>query len=136
MAANPIVDTSFLVALFKQRDRHHRWAVQQAARFDPPWHTCESVLSETFYLVGTAGTDVLAQLFERNVLKISLDLSQHQGAVMALMNKYRKVPMSIADGCLVRLTEILPDPVLLTADSDFRIYRRHGRQMIPCIMPT
>jgi hypothetical protein len=31
--------------------------------------------------------------------------------------------------------ETLNDPMLLTTDADFRIYRRHGRQIIPCILP-
>jgi hypothetical protein len=43
--------------------------------------------------------------------------------------------MSIADACLVRLTEILPDSLLLTTDSDFKIYRRLGRRAIPTRMP-
>ena len=43
--------------------------------------------------------------------------------------------MSLADACLVRMAEILPDPVLLTTDTDFRIYRRHGRKTIPCVLP-
>ena len=49
--------------------------------------------------------------------------------------KYADVPMSLADGCLVRMTETLPDPLLLTTDSDFRIYRRHSRQVVPCLLP-
>ena len=36
---------------------------------------------------------------------------------------------------LVRLTEVLPDPLLLTTDSDFKIYRRLGRRVIPTRMP-
>jgi len=46
------------------------------------------------------------------------------------------VPMSLADACLVRMTETLPDPIILTTDSDFRIYRRHSRQMVPCLVPS
>ena len=48
---------------------------------------------------------------------------------------YADLPMSLADACLVRMTETLSDPLLLTTDSDFRIYRRHSRQIIPCVMP-
>jgi hypothetical protein len=44
--------------------------------------------------------------------------------------------MSLADACLVRMTETLPDPVILTTDSDFRIYRRHSRQVVPCVIPS
>jgi predicted nucleic acid-binding protein len=52
-----------------------------------------------------------------------------------MLDKYDDVPMSIADACLVRLTEILPAPLLLTTDSDFKIYRRLGRKAIPTRMP-
>ncbi len=51
------------------------------------------------------------------------------------LEKYADVPMSFADACLVRMTETLNDPVLLTTDGDFRIYRRHGRQIVPCVLP-
>lgn len=43
--------------------------------------------------------------------------------------------MSIADACLVRLTEVLPNPLLLTTDSDFKVYRRLGPRVIPTRMP-
>ena len=54
---------------------------------------------------------------------------------MDLLKKYSDVPMSVADAYLVRLTEILPNPLLLTTDSDFKIYRRLGRRVIPTRMP-
>jgi predicted nucleic acid-binding protein len=54
---------------------------------------------------------------------------------LKLLEKYADVPMSFADACLVRMTETLNDPTLLTTDADFRIYRRHGRQVIPCVFP-
>jgi hypothetical protein len=56
-------------------------------------------------------------------------------AVITLVQKYASVPMSLADACLVRMSETLSDPVILTTDSDFRIYRRHSRQVVPCIVP-
>ena len=51
------------------------------------------------------------------------------------MVKYADMPMSFADACLVRMTELLTDPVLLTLDAHFRIYRRDRNKAIPCIMP-
>lgn len=51
------------------------------------------------------------------------------------MQKYADLPMSLADACLVRMSEILAEPVILTTDADFRIYRRHGRQVVPCLTP-
>ena len=43
--------------------------------------------------------------------------------------------MSLADACLVRMSELYPELPLLTLGHDFRIYRRHGRQVIPLICP-
>jgi len=63
------------------------------------------------------------------------DLAADVEPVLTLMHKYRDVPMSLADACLVRMSEALPDPVLLTTDTDFRIYRRHSRHVIPFLMP-
>lgn len=56
-------------------------------------------------------------------------------AVLRLLTKYENVPISFADACLVRMTETTNEPILLTTDADFRIYRRHGRQAIPYLMP-
>jgi hypothetical protein len=69
-------------------------------------------------------------------LAVAFDLGRHLNPVLALMQKYADVPMSLADSCLVRMTETLADPVLLTTDHDFRIYRRHSRQVVPCVMPS
>jgi predicted nucleic acid-binding protein len=65
----------------------------------------------------------------------NFDLNDDLEPVLRLSQKYADVPMSLADACLVRMTETLSDPLLLTTDSDFRIYRRHSRQIIPCVMP-
>jgi predicted nucleic acid-binding protein len=43
--------------------------------------------------------------------------------------------MSFADACLVRMSEIHDDARVLTLDSDFHIYRRHGRAAIPMLSP-
>jgi len=64
------------------------------------------------------------------------DLNDDLESVLKLLQKYANVPMSLADACLVRMSETLSDPLVLTTDSDFRIYRRHSRQIIPCVMPS
>jgi predicted nucleic acid-binding protein len=74
-------------------------------------------------------------LLKRDQLLVSFRFSEHRQAVMTLMQKYEDVPMSFPDACLVRMTELLPEPVVLTTDSDFRVYRRNGRQVVPCMLP-
>jgi len=43
--------------------------------------------------------------------------------------------MSLADACLVRMSELDSTAQILTLDSDFAIYRRHRRRVIPTLMP-
>ena len=136
MAGNVLVDAGFLVALLSRRDSHHRWAVTQAPGHAPPWRTCEAVLSETFHLLGARGAPGLSALLRRRAVIAAFDLGNDVESVLKLLQKYADVPMSLADACLVRMTETLPDPIILTTDSDFRIYRRHSRQMVPCLMPS
>ena len=135
MAKAVIADAGVLVALIIRRDRHHAWAVSQSRQWFTPWLTCESAISEAFFLAGTRGGATLAALLRRGLLEIRFDLGDEIDAVLGLMEKYREVPMSLADACIVRMTEILADPVVLTTYSDFRIYRRHSRQVVPCVMP-
>jgi len=45
-------------------------------------------------------------------------------------------PLSIADACLVCMSELHDRARIFTLDSDFRTYRRHGRQVIPLIFPA
>jgi uncharacterized protein len=136
MAANVLADAGFLVAVLTDRDSNRRWAIAASEQHPPPWKTCEAVLSEAFYLVGSAGTATLIELLRRGAVVPAFHLDADAQAVLALMQKYKDVPMSLADACLVRMTELLSDPILLTTDPDFRIYRRHGRQIIPTAMPN
>ena len=136
MAKNVLVDAGFLVALLSRRDSHRPWAVTQAPHYAPPWRTCEAVLSEAFHLLGRRGMSGLGVLLHRRALVSTFTLDNNMDAVLKLLQKYADVPMSLADACLVRMTETLPDPIILTTDSDFRIYRRHSRQVVPCVMPA
>ncbi len=86
-------------------------------------------------MLGGRGTRIFASLLRRSVLICRYRFADDVDAILRLLEKYKDVPMSFADACLVRMTETLNDPMLLTTDGDFRIYRRHGRQIIPCVLP-
>jgi predicted nucleic acid-binding protein len=135
MAASVLADAGFLVALLSRRDQHHAWAAAQLPRMGPPWKTCEAALSEAFHLLGPRGQPALAELLRRAAVLPTFELDSELDRVLDLLQKYAHVPMSLADGCLVRMTEMLADPVILTTDADFRVYRRHGRQVVPCLTP-
>lgn len=133
-----IVDTGPLVAYFSRRDRWHRWVSTQMAAIDPPLVTCEPVLAEACFLIQRAGgkpSDLVRKLAEGGIA-IGMDLGQDAAPVHALMVRYSDTPMSLADACLVRLSEKFPECRLFTLDSDFEHYRRNGRQVIPLLYPA
>ena len=136
MAASVLVDASFLIALLVPRDTNHIWAKAEAREHPVPWLTCDAVLSETFYAAGRRGAPSVIALLRRGALHSRFDLGTNTAALLDLMQKYADVPMSFADACLVRMTELLPEPILLTTDGDFRIYRRHSRRAVPCVLPS
>ena len=133
--AGVLVDAGFLIALLSRRDRQHSWAAAQLPHLALPWQTCEAALSEAFHLLGSRGRPALAALLRRGAVVPAFRLADEQGRVLDLMQKYADVPMSLADACLVRMSETTTDPVIFTTDADFRVYRRHGRQVIPCRTP-
>jgi len=133
-----IVDTGPLVAYVNRRDRWHRWVVDQMTALAPPLVTCEPVLTEACFLIRRAGgspADLIRKVALRG-LEIGIDLEDDASGIESLMRRYADTPMSLADACLVKLTERLPDCRLFTLDADFQFYRRNGRQAIPLLCPA
>jgi uncharacterized protein len=132
-----LLDTGPLVSFLVSGLQDHLWTCQQWKMLRPPLLTCEPVLTEAAFLLRREGedADALFALLERGVIRIALDVQEQQADLRALMRRYRNRPMSLADACLVRLSELHADGEVFTLDSDFRIYRRHGNKVIPALMP-
>lgn len=132
-----LLDTGPLVAFLNRREADHDWAKQALAAVPPPMLTCEAVLTEACYLLRETpgGATAVLDLVKRGLVRLPFRLEDEVAEVGRLMTKYASVPMSLADSCLVRMSETISNSVLLTLDGDFRVYRRHGRLTIPTIMP-
>ena len=132
-----LLDSGPWVALMSRNDTHHRWAVEQFRCFQPPLLSCEAVVAETCFLLKRSGFDpsLALQFIERGVVQLPFVLQEQISSVSSLFRRYENVPASLADAALIRLAEINDSPLLLTTDSDFHIYRRHGRQTIPLVSP-
>lgn len=132
-----ILDTGPLVAFLNKSDYYHQWAITQFSLLNPPFLTCESVISEVSFLLRNTenGIQNIFQLLERELIKIPFQLEPEISAISRLMKKYNNIPMSLADACLVRMSEQISDSVICTLDGDFKIYRKDKRKVIPVIMP-
>jgi predicted nucleic acid-binding protein len=132
-----LLDTGPWVALLSRNDTHHKWAVDQFRLLPPPMLSCEAVVAETCFLLRRSGFDpsLALQFIERGVVQLPFVLQEQIGSVSSLFKRYENVEASLADAALIRLAEINDSPILLTTDSDFNVYRRHGRQTIPLVSP-
>jgi uncharacterized protein len=131
-----IVDTGPLVALLNRTDAAHGWVMQQLGDIAPPMLTCEAVLAEATYLTRQmpGARAALIEMIGDGFLSIGMAVADHHSALLGMIKRYADVPMSLADGCLVRLAELYPQSPVFTLDRDFSIYRKNGRQVIQLIM--
>ena len=139
MARRVFVDTGPIVALLDRRDTHHQWAKREVAKLRDPLLTCEAVLSEVFFLLSRVrgGNAVLIGLLRDELVRVAADFSYSDqwSEILDHIERYRGVPMSFADACLVRMSEIERDCLIFTTDRDFLTFKRNRRQPIPLISP-
>jgi len=137
MARVVLADSGALVAALDSRDKHHAWARAHFEGFRQPCFTCDAVLSESFFLLEglNAGKKALCAALERKAVRLDFKAFENMTEIIRLMRRYDDTPMSFADACLVRMSEQIADSMIFTTDSDFKFYRRHGRQVIPVLAP-
>ena len=138
MVRTVLIDSGPIVAAVRRQDQHHRWSRAHFESSVEPFVTCEAVISESHFLLEAApgGTEALYGLLQRGIIAVGFSLRDELMETVRLIRRYRDVPISLADACLVRMAELNEDAVVLTTDSDFRIYRKNGRQVIPLLIPA
>ncbi len=132
-----LLDSGPWVALHCRDDSFHAWAREQFAQTAGPLLTCEAVVAETCFLLARGGHDPAKALalISRGVVRVAMSLADEIDDVQALFERHDNVPASLADACLVRMSEIHARSRVFTLDADFHIYRRHGRKVIPLLSP-
>jgi uncharacterized protein len=132
-----IVDIGPLVAFFDRSERHHAWVTERIKQLEPPLLICEPVLTEAMYLLAryARAADALFGLLQSGALRIAFQIEDNAETLRRLLQKYRDTPMSLADACIVCMAEIHDRHDVLTLDSDFAVYRKHGRTPLSLICP-
>ncbi|MGH7996418.1 MAG: type II toxin-antitoxin system VapC family toxin [Opitutaceae bacterium] len=132
-----LADTGALVALLDRRQRFHSWAIEQARSITPPLLTCEAVIAETLFLLADlpGSRAAVGENFANGAWALDFSLKAERSRVFALMDTYEDQPMSLADACLVRMTELHGGASVFTLDGHFRVYRRNRRQTISLVIP-
>jgi len=129
-----IADTGFLVAFANRRDHHDLWALEIAERVTEPLLTCDAVLAEAAFHLGSAS--LVLGFVREGLVRPAFLLTEHISRLAELASRYSGRMPDLADLCLIRLSELHPKhPVITTDIGDFKVYRRGRREMIPLIHP-
>jgi uncharacterized protein len=129
-----IADTGFIVAFARLNDQHHSWALNLAKGITEPLLTCEAVLAEAAFHLGSSS--YVLSLVEDEMLRVAFDCSRHIPQLLDLARRYADHKPDMADLCIIRMSELNPRHMVITVDeSDFRVYRRNKRETIPLICP-
>ncbi len=131
-----ILDTGPLVGFLDASDQWHAWSLARFGELPSPMLTCEAVLSEATYLLGSGpAADRIFEMIELGALDLAPLLPRESPKIRAFMARYAG-RAQLADACIVRLSELHPRAQVLTSDAeDFRIYRRNRSERIPLIAP-
>lgn len=127
-----LTDAGPLVALIDADEPDHQLCRTVLGQLRLPMATTWPAFTEAMHLLsragGTAGREALWRLVLTGRLEV-LDLSRSAVERSAeLMSAYADLPMDLADATLVALAEERGHRRVFTLDSDFQVYRLHGRQ--------
>jgi predicted nucleic acid-binding protein len=129
-----IADTGFIVAFGNQGDHHHIWAVDIAKNITEPLITCEAVLAEAIFHLGSSS--YVLSLVRDEMLRLSFDINRNLQPLGELARRYEDRKPDLADLCLIRMSELNPRYTVITVDeNDFRVFRRNKREVIPILCP-
>lgn len=129
-----ILDAGPLIAALNRDDRHHRWARDTLARIGPPFHSCPEAMAEAAAMTGQPAA--IVEMIQAGEIVLTFDLAEQTASVLALLKKYADRHMDLADACIVRMAELERNSRVVTVDrTDFAVYRRNGRALIPVVAP-
>lgn len=121
-----LVDAGPLVALLDRSDDHHQEVVEALASIDDDLVTVWPVVIEAMYLLAFSwqAQKALWEILETGSVRL-LSIDHHDiPRLKSLMEKYRDLPMDMADAALVRVAEREGIRRVLTLDRrDFATYR-------------
>jgi predicted nucleic acid-binding protein len=92
------------------------------------------VLAEAAFHLGSVNP--VLELIDHDLLRLDFDLSDNLSRIALLAKRYADRNPDLADLCLICLSERFPSLPVITVDGDFKVYRRHQREIIPVLTPA
>ncbi len=117
------------MALVDRGDAHHAACVDALQAIRDPLTTVWPAITEAMYLLGFSwpAQRALWEMVEGEGIALASLGREDAPRMHALMQKYRDLPMDLADAALVRVAEREKLPRIFTLDRrHFRVYRPTG----------
>lgn len=120
-----LIDAGPLIALFDKSDNYHAQAIAFLKNFKGTLFTTWPVITEASHLLAFSVNVQIALLewINRGGLHLIEIESSHINRITELSEKYKDVPMDLADATLIVAAENNNIKEIATIDSDFYIYR-------------
>ena len=120
-----LVDASALIALLDRDDAAHERCVETLKGIRDPLVTVWPALTEAMHLLADTprGPDALCDMVTDGALTLIQRDAPDLGRMKQLMQKYRDLPMDVADAALVCAAERERLTRIVTFDRHFEIYR-------------
>ncbi len=120
-----LIDAGPLIALFDKSDSYHGQAIAFIKNFKGTLLTTWPVITEASHLLDFSVNVQLALLewIDRGGLHLIEIEPYHIGRLIELSEKFKDVPMDLADATLIVAAEMNNIKEIATIDSDFYVYR-------------
>ncbi len=122
---NILIDAGPLIALFDKSDSYHTQAITFLKSFKGTLFTTWPVITEASHLLGFSVKAQISLLewINRGGLHLVEIEPYHIPRLVELSEKFKDVPMDLADATLIIAAETNNFKEIATIDSDFYIYR-------------
>lgn len=129
-----LVDSGFLIALFRRRDRLHRAARNHLQAHTYPLVTVAPVVVETsFFLPARGKADLLESILRGGMAVAELPQDAYR-EIKAIVLKYADRDIDFADAALIWFAGVSGCRSILTVDErDFSVYRLKGNKRFEVI---
>ncbi|MBL7839351.1 MAG: PIN domain-containing protein [Cyclobacteriaceae bacterium] len=127
-----LIDAGPLIALFDKSDQYHTRSVSFIRNLNGTLFTTWPVITEASHMLGFSVKAQLALLewINRGGLHLIAIEHLHVDRLIELSEKFKDVPMDLADATLIVAAETNGIKEIATIDSDFYIYRDIRRRYL------
>lgn len=127
-----LIDAGPIIALFDRDDKYHEPVKAFLANFKQPLISTWPVITEVTHMLDfnvKVQIDFLEWIGREAIHLINLE-TNHILRLIELTKKYSDVPMDLADGSLIVVSELTGIKTILTIDSDYYIYRTRKKHYL------